>query len=137
MPALGYYNADLTLIKQKCVIPSSSSSFDVQLTSSLREAFDYMNGILKRYTTLPLTTSDTLAEIEANIAAGMFKEEQTTPVEGERVKKHILRERGEAALAEYIKTNYEASGSRRSSFFKCSQKSSRMRIDAGPLGDDD
>jgi hypothetical protein len=111
-----YYNTDLVLIKQKTKI--AVASFDTPLESSLREAYNYMNQVLSRYTTVPLTTSTTLAEIEANIAAGMWMEENTLPVEGERVKKHILRERGEEQLEEYIASNYGPETTKRAGRFR-------------------
>lgn len=132
---LAYYNTDLVLVKQKAKV--ANTSFDVQLESSLREAYDYMNSILKRYTTIPLTTSNTLAEIEANIAAGMFKEEATTPVEGERVKKHILRERGEQQLQEYIASEYGPKTTKRAAMFRHGKNYEKMQVNQGDADEDD
>lgn len=131
---LTYYNADLVLIKQKVVVELLVLSFDTQLTSALREAYNWMNGVLVRYTAVPLTTSSTLAEIEANIAAGFFKEERALPVEGERVKKHILRERGEQQLQDYIATNYGPETTKRAAMFRHGKNAEKMRMD---MGDDD
>jgi hypothetical protein len=127
-----YYNTDLVLIKQKTKI--ANSSFDVPLESSLREAYNYMNQVLSRYATVPLVTSTTLAEIEANIAAGMWMEENAVPVEGERVKKHILRERGEEALKEYVASNYGPETTKRAGMFRHGKNDQKLRID---MGDDD
>jgi hypothetical protein len=127
-----YYNTDLVLIKQKVNI--ANASFDTQLESCLREAYNWMNQVLVRHTAVPLVTSTTLAEIEANIAAGMWKEEKTLPVEGERIKKNILRERGEEALKEYIASNYGPETTRRAGMFRHGKNDQKLRMD---MGDDD
>lgn len=134
-----HYNTDKIRIKRVCNIEALNLDFDDDLDQALQNAYHFINNTLARYTTVPLTGTipDMIIRIEADIGGGLYKEEKVEPAEGERVKKHILRERGEVALLEFIKTNYEASGSRRSSFFRCSQKSTRMRIDAGPLEEDD
>jgi len=124
-----YYNADLVLVKQKANV--AVASHDAQLESCLREAYNYMNSILKRYTTVPLATTNNLAEIEANIAAGMFKEEKTTPVEGERVKKHILRERGEQALLDYIASEFGPETTKRAAMFRHGKNKTKPRMDQG------
>ena len=109
MTSYTHYNADLTRIKRVCNILSTETAFDDDLGQALQDAYVFINNAIGKYTTVPLGGSipDMILSIEADIGGGRFKESKVVPAEGERVKKHIFRERGEAALLEYIATNYE------------------------------
>jgi hypothetical protein len=130
------YNADLVRVKQAANIATTNSDFDTELTEARDKAYNFMNNILVvTAPAIPLTglsTGDTnlICQIEADMAAGFFKEQTTQPVEGERTKKHILRERAEQMLQSFIGSHYGATGSRRSSFFRNTRTARRLEIDA-------
>lgn len=126
------YNADdLTLIKRAANIPTAVTTHDTDLKANLTASYNWINLQLDRFTTVPLSTiPNIIKEIEADIAAGMFKEEKTEPVEGERMKRNLLRERGENALLEYIKTTYQSKGENRANFFRHGKSTARREIDA-------
>ncbi len=126
------YNTNLKLIKKMVNVDVDEETFDLDLRTCLSKAYNWMNNQLERYTTVPLTGTipAIVLEIEADLAAGMFKEQRTIPVEGERIKRNLLRERGEDALAEYIKTKYQPSGERRGTFFRHSKDSAYFDIAA-------
>jgi len=130
------YNDNLKLIKKSCNIDDDNTDFDIKLRAALSKAYEYINIMLERYTTVPLTGTipRIILEIEADIGGGYFKEVMTVPVEGERTKRHILRERGEELLNTYIATKYQATGENRANFFRHNKTDRRLRIDAG---DDD
>lgn len=127
-----YNSDDLTLVKR--VTNIDNTDFNTELTACLNQAYNMMNMALDAVTTTPLTGADItnlVKEIEANIAGGLFKEEKTVPVEGERVKKHILRERGEELLREYIATYHKGkTPKKRGSLFRHSKSEVRLNIDA-------
>lgn len=125
-----HYNIGLALVKSVSNIDDTNSDFDDDLRRSLNQAYSRINIQLEPYTTVPLAAPDNMIiQIEADIGAGLFKEERVIPAEGERTRTHILRERGEQALADYIKTKYLPSGDRRSNFFKHVKDDRKMQID--------
>ena len=122
------YNLDLVLIKQALNI--SEVTFDTDLQARLNAAYNWINNQLARYTTVPLAVvPDIIKEIEADIAAGFFKENKTVPVEGERVQASILRTRGEKNLQAYIDTIYAKKGGGRSSLFRHGKNRVKMSLD--------
>jgi phage gp36-like protein len=124
------YNADLVKVKQVANIESSISTFDTELQAKLDAAYNYINLILDRYTTVPLTTvPDIIKEIEADIAAGYFKEDRTVPVEGERIQKSILRARGEEKLQAYIDTTHTLKGGNRRNLFRHNKNRVKPAVD--------
>jgi len=123
---------DLTLIKRVTNIDYTETAFNTQLQACLDQAYNTMNMSLDGVTTTPLTGGDItnlIKEIEANIAGGLFKEEKTIPTEGERVKKHILRERGEEMLRDYIATYHKGkTPKKRGSLFRHSKSKVKFNI---------
>ena len=128
-----HYNTNLKMIRKSANIPDDDSDFDMELRLALDKAYGLINILLERYTPVPLTGTipAIIQEIEADIGAGYFKEVKIEPVEGERVKKHYLRERGEDLLNEYIATKYQATGENRGNFFRHHKTPRKLRIDAG------
>lgn len=126
------YNDQLKLVKRMVNVDGDVDTFDQDLRTCLVKAYNWINNQLERYTTVPLSApvGAIILEIEADIAAGMFNEQRTIPVEGERLKRNLLRERGEDALAQYIKTKYQPSGERRGSFFRHSKDAAYFDIAA-------
>jgi len=130
------YNADLVRVKQAANIAVANNDFTTELTEVQDKAYNFMNNILVvTAPAVPLTglsAGDTLLiqQIEADMAAGFFKEQTTVPVEGERTKKHILRERAEQMLQSFIGSHYGAVGSRRGNFFRNTRIARRQKIDA-------
>lgn len=137
-----YYNTSLVRIKRACNIESAVTDFDDDLGQALQDAYHFINNALAKYTTTPLsgTVPDMIIRIESDIGGGLFKEVKTNPVEGERLKRHILRERGEAALLEYISTNYEGSnsgGAEESLYFSGYRNDAKTNIEVDDLNNEE
>ncbi len=130
------YNTDLLRIKREANIDSTNPDFDTDLTAALEEASRWMDLRLSAYTTVPLASPVLLIQdIEAKIGAGLFKERRTVPVEGERTRKHIIRETGEAWLQDYITANFAPqAGVHRGGRMVHGKETRRLRIDAAGLG---
>lgn len=129
------YNADLFRIKQVANIEFSNTDFDVKLGEVRDKAYNYINAVLEGAgATVPLTGLSTgntklLQQIEADMAAGFFKEDVTQPVEGERVKKHILRERAEQMLEQLVDTLYHSSPKNRAGLFRHGKNKTKFKMD--------
>jgi hypothetical protein len=126
------YNTDLLRIKREANIDTLNLDFDTDLLAALEEASRWMDLKLSAYTAVPLTSPVLLIQdIEAKIGAGLFKERRTIPVEGERTRKHIIRETGETWLADYIKATYAPpAGANRAARMIHGKDYRRLRIDA-------
>ena len=124
------YSDDLKMVKQAAFVPEDNDSFDQELGTMLLKAYNWMNNMLVRYTTVPLTSvPEIIKECEADIAAGFFKEQKAVPVEGERTRKHLLRERGEQCLMDYITTTFlSTSPSSRANAFRHIKADRRLNI---------
>lgn len=125
------YSEDLKMVKQAANVPEDVDSFDQELGTMLLKAYNWMNNMLIRYTTAPLTGTipEIIKECEADIAAGYFKEQKTTPVEGERIRKHLLRERGEQCLLDYIETTFTSTSPiNRANAFRHNKENRRLNI---------
>jgi hypothetical protein len=129
------YNADLNRIKQATHTELTNTDFDIKLGEARDKAYNFMNTLLEGAgATVPLTglnAGDTklIQQIEADMAAGFFKEETTEPIEGERVKKHILRERAEQMLTAFMATKYQGAPKNRANQFRHGKNRTRFKMD--------
>lgn len=101
------YSTD-AMVKERLGI--TTSDFDTQIGTKREQAHNWINNELDPFTTVPLSSvPDMIKEIEADIAAGMFREERDEPTVEGTLKRSLLRARGEEALERYIVTNYKES----------------------------
>lgn len=131
------YNHNLDKVKREANVESDNEDFDEDLTAALHEAARWIDLKLSGYTTVPLANPpELILDIEAKIAAGLFKERKTVPVEGERTSKHIMRKTGEDWLQDYINATYSKPGASRAARFCHGKDYRRLRIDAAGEGTD-
>ena len=63
-------------VKDRMLIDSTDTTFDVQITGSINEAMAFVDGILASYTTVPLTGSLVVSQVRyatADFATAIFK----------------------------------------------------------------
>jgi len=131
------YADDMSGVKLVLDIPDDDVNDDDLIQRCQNQAFAWMNREAKQYTAVPLTgddITDDVKEIEDDIAAGYFREVKTKPVEGERVKKHIFRERGEDNWFSYIANNFKPKGANRRRFCVHGKSGQRFQVDVQDTG---
>jgi hypothetical protein len=97
--------ATLEMVHERLGI--TASSHDVQLANKITQANNWVDRQLGPYVTTPLAVPpQEVKDAEADIAAGLFREEASGKFTGERPMPHVLRARGERDLLDYIRLNY-------------------------------
>lgn len=101
--------ANLEQVKVKFVSTDLGPDFDDTIIQKLNDADAFIDNKLKKHgESVPLSSPSALiVNIAADIAAGLFEEDELTQGEGLSTKKSIKRQRGEEALEDYIKTTYD------------------------------
>ena len=88
--------------------------FDTQLANKLTQAYNWVNRQLSPYVSTPLgSPPQEIIDIEADYAAGLYREEASGKFVGERNIPHVLRKRAMDDLMDYIRVNYLGTTSRR------------------------
>ena len=94
------------MVKERLNIPETNTEHDQTLTNKIIAADALINSRLQRYTKVPLEdVPQIIAEISADLAAALFREDQAPPNE-----RSIFRERAEKALEKYIQETYLYTG---------------------------
>lgn len=97
--------ATLDMVKERLSI--THPDVDTQLDNKLTQANGMVDLELEPYVTVPLPAPDQkVKDAEADIAAGLFREETSGRFAGERPLPHVLRQRGMEALKAYIRAKY-------------------------------
>jgi len=97
--------ADLEAVKGRLNITHDKE--DERLTRCLTQASNWIDRQLRPYVSTPIAAPpQDLIDAEADIAAGLFREETSGKVAGSTPMPHVLRARGEAAVRDYIKAYY-------------------------------
>jgi len=97
--------SDLDDVRQRLSV--TVDKHDTQLTRCITQASNWIDLQLKPYTTVPLAAPPRdIIDAEADIAAGLFREETAGRVAGERPMPHVLRQRGMDAVKTYIEAYY-------------------------------
>ncbi len=92
----------LQMVKERLGIPETNTEYDQVLENKIEAADSLIDNRLKRYTKVPLENPPKIiAEISADLAAALFREDQAPPGEP-----NVFRERAEKALERYIQETY-------------------------------
>lgn len=97
--------SDLEAVKDRLNITHDKE--DERLTRCLTQASNWIDRQLKPYTSTPIgSPPQDLIDAEADIAAGLYREETAGRPSGPVSMPNVLRGRGEAAVRDYIKAFY-------------------------------
>ena len=97
---MGY--STIQMVKERLGIPETNTEYDQVLENKIEAADSLIDNRLKRYTKVPLENPPKIiAEISADLAAALFREDQAPPNES-----NVFRGRAEKALEAYIRETY-------------------------------